>query len=286
MLKTRRGIRGRCAPGGSRSGRRRAGTRRGRRGGRRGRPAGARGRRRGGGGRPARRRGRSSAARPAAGPETMPTATARFKVTIGFGASRGEQVVEARGSAASRCPRRARPRRGRRRSRPAAGTGRRGRTPARTATSRSPPRSRWRPRASGPAARAARARTARARGTAGVGQQHQRQQAGDLVLVGQQPPQHPRQPDRLARELDARQRLPERRGVALVEQQVEHVQDDVEALERSRERRAAHPTPSRATMRCAIVASATRNADAISAVVNPPTARSVSASWDGGDSDG
>ena len=33
------------------------------------------------------------------------------------------------------------------------------------------------------------------------------------------------------------------------------------------------------------MASSTRNADAISAVVNPPTARKVSASWDGGDND-
>jgi hypothetical protein len=39
-------------------------------------------------------------------------------------------------------------------------------------------------------------------------------------------------------------------------------------------------------IRCAIVASSTRNADAISAVVNPPTARKVSASWEGGDRDG
>ena len=35
-------------------------------------------------------------------------------------------------------------------------------------------------------------------------------------------------------------------------------------------------------MRCAMVASGTRNARAISAVVRPPTARSVSATWEGG----
>ena len=39
-------------------------------------------------------------------------------------------------------------------------------------------------------------------------------------------------------------------------------------------------------IRCAIVASGTRNAAAISAVVRPPTARSVSASCDGAESDG
>ena len=39
-------------------------------------------------------------------------------------------------------------------------------------------------------------------------------------------------------------------------------------------------------MRCAIVDSGTRNARAISAVVRPPTARSVSASCDGAESDG
>ena len=39
-------------------------------------------------------------------------------------------------------------------------------------------------------------------------------------------------------------------------------------------------------MRCAIVASGTRNAFAISAVVSPPTARSVSAIADGGVSAG
>ena len=39
-------------------------------------------------------------------------------------------------------------------------------------------------------------------------------------------------------------------------------------------------------MRCAIVDSGTRNARAISAVVRPPTARSVSASCEGAESDG
>ena len=39
-------------------------------------------------------------------------------------------------------------------------------------------------------------------------------------------------------------------------------------------------------MRWAIVASGTRNAVAISAVVSPPTARRVSANCDGADSDG
>ena len=39
-------------------------------------------------------------------------------------------------------------------------------------------------------------------------------------------------------------------------------------------------------MRCAMVASGTRKARAISPVVRPPTARSVSASWDAGVSSG
>ena len=39
-------------------------------------------------------------------------------------------------------------------------------------------------------------------------------------------------------------------------------------------------------IRWATVASGTRNARAISAVVNPPTARNVNATWDEGVSDG
>ena len=41
----------------------------------------------------------------------------------------------------------------------------------------------------------------RAREAAGVREQHERQQAGDLVVVGEEPVQHPRQPDRLVGEL-------------------------------------------------------------------------------------
>ena len=125
-----------------------------------------------------------------------------------------------------------------------------------------------------------------ARRTAGVGQEHQRQQARDLVVVGQQPAQHPRQPDRLARELDARQRLARGRRVALVEEQVEDLQDDVEALERSRERRVRAPAPSRA--RCAAPSWPRRRGTPTRSrpSSDPPTARRVSASCDGGESDG
>ena len=45
----------------------------------------------------------------------------------------------------------------------------------------------------------------RARGPARVGEQHQREQAGDLAVVGQQRVHHAGEPDRLGRELGALQ---------------------------------------------------------------------------------
>ncbi len=88
-------------------------------------------------------------------------------------------------------------------------------------------------------------------------------------------------------------RSPGGRGVALVEHQVQHVAHHGHALgelRRCRPRRIAPPAALIAAlarlMRCAIVASGTRKALAISAVVRPPTARSVSASCDGGDTAG
>ena len=62
-----------------------------------------------------------------------------------------------------------------------------------------------------------------------LGQQHQRQQPRDLAVCGQQRVRHPRQADRLARELAPLKPLAGRRGVALVEHQVEHVQHDAQA---------------------------------------------------------
>ena len=67
-----------------------------------------------------------------------------------------------------------------------------------------------------------------------VGQQHQRQQARGLtrrrVVRGQQPAHLAGQPDRLAGQLDLLQVRAGRRRVALVEDQVQHVQHDGEPL--------------------------------------------------------
>ena len=65
---------------------------------------------------------------------------------------------------------------------------------------------------------------------ASVVEEHQRQQAHDLGLVGEQRPHDPRQADRLARELAAHERVARGRGVALVEDQVEDLEDAVEPL--------------------------------------------------------
>jgi hypothetical protein len=63
-----------------------------------------------------------------------------------------------------------------------------------------------------------------------VREQHQREQTGDLAVAGQQPPQLARQPDRLAREVAALEVGARRRGVALVEDQVEHMEHDAQPL--------------------------------------------------------
>ena len=84
------------------------------------------------------------------------------------------------------------------------------------------------------------------------------------------------------------QRGPAAARVALVEDEIQHVEDGAEALgtapRRSGRRKGTPEVLMRCLarlMRCAIVASGTRNALAISAVVRPPTARSVSAIADG-----
>ena len=134
---------------------------------------------------------------------------------------------------------------------------------------------------------------ARAFGATRVGEQHEREQAGDLAVVGEQRVQHAGEPDRLGGEVGALQVVARRGRVALVEDEVEHLQHDAQplgALVVGRERGTSAPAVLidclARLMRCAIVASGTRNAAAISAVVSPPTARSVSASCDGGESDG
>ena len=82
----------------------------------------------------------------------------------------------------------------------------------------------------------------------GIGQQHQREQAGDLAVVGQQAVQHAGEPDRLGGQLDAGEVGPGGAGVALVEDQIEHLEHGVEArgalLGRGHgERQAGRPDP-------------------------------------------
>jgi hypothetical protein len=105
-----------------------------------------------------------------------------------------------------------------------------------------------------------------------VVQQHERQQPGRLLVVGDRV-QPPGQADRLGGQVDVA-------GVALVEHEVEHPQH--------RDQRAGLVERDPLTVRLArlirwaIVASGTRYASAICRVVSPPTARSVSATADAG----
>ena len=96
----------------------------------------------------------------------------------------------------------------------------------------------------GPARPAGRAcRRAASRAAARLGQQHQRQQPRHLAVVGQQRARHPGQADRLARELAPLQLLAGRRRVALVEDQVEHLQHDARAARRARRRGGSSKRP-------------------------------------------
>jgi len=70
----------------------------------------------------------------------------------------------------------------------------------------------------------------RARRPPRVGQQHQREQARDLRVVGKRTADHPSEPDRLPGEVAARELRPAAGQVALVEDQVEHMQDGAQAL--------------------------------------------------------
>ena len=69
-----------------------------------------------------------------------------------------------------------------------------------------------------------------ARRAPGIGQQHQRQQSGDLAVVREEVVHRPGEPDRLVREIAALQVGADAAGVALVEDQVEHVQDGAQPL--------------------------------------------------------
>jgi hypothetical protein len=62
-----------------------------------------------------------------------------------------------------------------------------------------------------------------------VDQQHQREEARDLAVVGQQPVRNPRHPDRLVGELGAVQLGAGGARVALVEDQVQHMEHEAHA---------------------------------------------------------
>ena len=64
----------------------------------------------------------------------------------------------------------------------------------------------------------------------GIGQQHERQQPGDLAVLGQESSEQAREPDRLRGQVCPVQRGTRARRVALVEQEVEHVQDHAEPI--------------------------------------------------------
>ncbi|GIU90476.1 MAG: hypothetical protein KatS3mg010_1575 [Acidimicrobiia bacterium] len=126
-----------------------------------------------------------------------------------------------------------------------------------------------------------------------LGQQHQREQPGDLAVVGQRTVQHPRQPDRLRREVRADQAsAPDDAVYPSLNIRYSTARTAATRAGRSRSSGRPNVAPAPRTccfarlIRCAMVASGTRNARAISAVVSPPTARSVSATCDGGVSAG
>ncbi len=64
----------------------------------------------------------------------------------------------------------------------------------------------------------------------GIGQQHQRQQSRDLPVVRKEVVNSPGQPNRLIREIAALEVGADAAGIALVEDQIEHVQDGAESF--------------------------------------------------------
>ena len=128
---------------------------------------------------------------------------------------------------------------------------------------------------------------------AGIGEQHQGEQAGHLAVVGERPVQLARQADGLGAERRDGQAAPGRRGVC------PSVKTRYSTWATAATRAGISVTGGRPngsatsssralarTMRCAMVDSGTRNERAICAVVRPATARSVSATCDGRLSDG
>ena len=63
-----------------------------------------------------------------------------------------------------------------------------------------------------------------------VVQQHQREQPQRFRLVGHQPRQHPTEPDRLGAQVGPHERGASRRGVPLVEEQVDHAEQRARPL--------------------------------------------------------
>ena len=106
---------------------------------------------------------------------------------------------------------------------------------------------------------------------------------GRLGLVRQQHVDHAREADRLGGEVVAHERVARRRGVALVEHEVEHGEDGAGGGPASASGGgSASGMPDRRTFffartsRCATVASGRSSARAISGTVRPPTSRRVS----------
>ena len=115
-------------------------------------------------------------------------------------------------------------------------------------------------------------------------QLHQGDQAVYLRLAREQLGEDAAEPERLLEQLGPDPIVAGGRRVALVEDQVdrlEHRRRGARRARRAREPRTARAPPTSVrlarTIRCATVASETRNARAISLVVRPPSRRSVSA---------
>jgi hypothetical protein len=114
---------------------------------------------------------------------------------------------------------------------------------------------------------------------AGVGEQHQGEESGDFAIFGQAVLELSGQADRLRGELDPRQRGPGAGRVAPVEYQGQHVEhrgDPLGTLTLGGIRNSAPVALIRCLarlMRWAAVASGTRRARAISAVVSPGSPR-------------
>ena len=116
-----------------------------------------------------------------------------------------------------------------------------------------------------------------------VMQQHQREQSPHLAVVRHQLAQHQAEPDRLVAQLLAHETVALGGGVALIEDQIDHAEHPAHSIRQlliggtSYGIRASAIFRLARTIRLPIVGSATRNARAISPVVRPPSARSVSA---------